>query len=68
MVRFPTPIGAMATVLFLPHCLALIETTTVAEAGVSATLIADPFGAAAGGYMQFDVEPTSIAPERCVLA
>ncbi|CAN0193649.1 unnamed protein product, partial [Scytosiphon promiscuus] len=66
MVRCPTPLGAIAALLSLPHCSALIETTTVAEDGVSATQIASPFGAAAGGYMQFDVEPQATAiPERC---
>lgn len=48
-------------------CLAIKATTSVAESGVSYSLLYSPFGMAAGGYMNFDVEPApDDASVRCV--
>lgn len=66
MARCARILFTMAMVLSLLPCLALKATTSVAESGVSYSLISDPFGMAAGGYMQFDVTPTSDEVVRCV--
>lgn len=49
----------MAMMMLSIPCSALVSTELIEASGVSATLVADAFGAAAGGYMQFEVEPTS---------
>lgn len=63
MARYATLIIASA-VLSFPSCLALVDTISVSATGVSATVLTEPFGLAAGGYMNFDVEPSDDA--RCV--
>lgn len=63
MARYAALVVAFAGVLCLPACLALIDTTSVSASGVSATVLAEPFGFAAGGYMGFEVES-----ERCVFS
>lgn len=48
--------GVLVTIaVLLPPCLARVATFSVVERGVSAVLIADEFGMAAGGYINFDV-------------
>eukprot|EP00903_Cladosiphon_okamuranus_P009103 g8701.t1 len=56
MARNAALVVASAVLLLSPTCFALIDTTSVSTAGVSATLLAEPFGFAAGGYMDFEVE------------
>lgn len=55
---------APALLLSPPSCWALSDTTSVSASGVSATVLAEPFGFAAGGYMDFEVELSA----RCVLS
>lgn len=46
----------MLSAIFSPPCSARISTTTVTKThGVSALLLADDFGMAAGGLVKFDV-------------
>lgn len=63
MARYAAFVVASAALFSLPACLALIDTTSVSASGVSATVLAEPFGFAAGGYMDFEVDIS----ERCVL-
>lgn len=66
MSRCPSLLVILAMVLSVLPCLAIKATTSVAESGVSYSLIYPPFGMAAGGYMNFDVEPAPDASVRCV--
>jgi len=67
MARYYYPLVALAVVLSLPSCFALVETTSISESGVSATPIADvEFGLAAGGYMNFDVELSGASARWCL--
>lgn len=56
MARYAALVVAPAALLLSPTCLALVDTTSVSTAGVSATVLAEPFGFAAGGYVGFEVE------------
>ncbi|CAM9201879.1 unnamed protein product [Ectocarpus sp. 6 AP-2014] len=66
MARYGGLFGIMAMTMLSQPCLALVSTELIEESGVSATLVADAFGAAAGGYMHFEVEPTSDWPSNRV--
>lgn len=49
------------SVIFSPPCSARISTTTVTKTkGVSALLLADDFGMAAGGLVKFDVDTSAV--------
>eukprot|EP00752_Nemacystus_decipiens_P005249 g4763.t2 len=56
MARYVALAVSSAVLLSLPACVALIDTTSVSASGVSATVLAEPFGFAAGGYMDFEVD------------
>lgn len=66
MMRLIHPLITMA-MIFAPQCSARISTSTFTETkGVSAPLLADDFGMAAGGLVKFDVDMDSTEPpSRC---